>query len=360
MFPIIVSGIVNVYLGYNTTSQFIKVSVGLLASSSFFYYIIRHYNFNIEHLFKVYMIFCVAVAVIGVIQLIGSIVRIGPLYNFRWIFNKWAVVSGGLKIRVNSIFSEPSYYATTLAPCFFISCLNVISKKALFISKKWSWFVVLTYFLSFSSLGILAGFLTIFFILFRFGYITQAILFVPLSLLAFILTYNFVPEFRDRFDSSIEIFFNDDFDRYSVHGSAFVLADNYQVAEKNLREHPFFGTGLGSHEIAFEKYSLTKQMFDIGLDGNAKDANSMFVRLMSETGLYGIIFMIIFLVRNFNGVKSALNEEMWAISTGCLILILIYLLRQGNYFYNGFPFFLWIYYYTNKISKNAKSMANVS
>jgi hypothetical protein len=31
-----------------------------------------------------------------------------------------------------------------------------------------------------------------------------------------------------------------------------------------------------------------------------------------------------------------------------LVIIILYLLRQGNYFLNGFPLFMWMYYYVRK------------
>jgi len=350
--PLLITGIISITQGENETGQLLKIIVGLLASASFYYYVIRHYNYNLRHLFKVYMYFSIAVGVIGLVQLLGYTLRIGPLYNLRWIFNKWAVTSGGLGIRVNSVFSEPSYYATTLAPAFFISLLNVFSRKTFFISKKWSYFMIFTYFLSFSSLGIIGVFLAGFFILIRFGYLFFAVLFLPLSIFSFTLAYTNIPEFQERFDSTVEVFSGEEFNSYTVHGSSFILFDNYQVARKNFSQNPFFGTGLGSHQFAFEKYSLTNDLLDVGLDGNSQDANSMFLRLMSETGLYGMLFILIFLFKNFLNIRTALNEEVWAMSVGCLLIILLYLFRQGHYFYNGFPFFLWMYYYLKKISKN--------
>ena len=32
-------------------------------------------------------------------------------------------------------------------------------------------------------------------------------------------------------------------------------------------------------------------------------------------------------------------------SNGIAVMILLYMIRQGHYFLNGFPFFLWMFYY---------------
>ena len=54
--------------------------------------------------------------------------------------------------------------------------------------------------------------------------------------------------------------------------------------KENLR-HLFFGTGLGSHETAFKKFTLTKTLLPYDLEFNIKDGNSLFIRLCTETGL---------------------------------------------------------------------------
>ena len=81
----------------------------------------------------------------------------------------------------------------------------------------------------------------------------------------------------------------------------------------------------------------------------------MFLRLMSETGLYGLIVMLGIVIRNFVMRRNAVNEENWLISGATMLIILIYLMRQGHYFLNGFPFFIWLYYYTRKKNDQQKA-----
>jgi O-antigen ligase len=133
-----------------------------------------------------------------------------------------------------------------------------------------------------------------------------------------------------------------------------VLYNNYYIAKENFKRNPLFGTGLGSHPIAFDKYSLTKSSDVIQITFNKADANSMFLRLLSETGLYGVIFIIYFLVRHYFWRGKSADDENWIISNALAIIIILYLLRQGHYFLNGFPFFLWLYYYTWKINREER------
>jgi hypothetical protein len=78
------------------------------------------------------------------------------------------------------------------------------------------------------------------------------------------------------------------------------------------------------------------------------DANSMFLRLMSETGIYGLAVFVWLLVRCWIFKPRARSREHWVMSNALACIILLYLLRQGHYFLNGFPFFLWMFFYLYK------------
>jgi hypothetical protein len=126
------------------------------------------------------------------------------------------------------------------------------------------------------------------------------------------------------------------------------LYNNAHIAYENLADGNFLlGTGLGSHYIAAQKYSLTKQYGDV-YASNYEDANSMLIRLFSETGILGVIFFIGFLIKNFvKKLPDNSNSGYWVVNSSCLVLIVLQLLRQGNYTYNGFFFYLFLYYYSH-------------
>ena len=68
----------------------------------------------------------------------------------------------------------------------------------------------------------------------------------------------------------------------------------------------------------------------------------------------GILFVFMFIFR-FYVSKSLVTEEdetYWLISNAILVIIATQLLRQGNYTYNGFIMFVWMYYF-NRISYNS-------
>jgi hypothetical protein len=305
----------------------------------------------VEILFKWYLYGCYIVGIVGLVQFISYQIGFNQGYDLRWIgFNKWGYYTGGnFGIRVNSVFGEPTYYATCVSAGAFVSIFNLIVRKPFCLSKLQSIIVIVPYALSFSGVAFMAILFSIVVLLMNFGFIRYVVLFVPVLFGAFYFLYNNVREFRERYDSTIDIFTTGHFSIGKTHGSSIILYDNYQVALKNFSNNYLLGSGLGSHPIAFEKYSVTKDIGVYGISQNSKDASSMLMRLISETGLFGaglmlFVFFGCFVKRNSMGLVP---EHFWIISGALFVLIAVNLLRQGNYFLNGFPFFIWLYYYNH-------------
>lgn len=353
-FPLLLTGIIFTQIGLNTSEQFYKIFLGYFASVAFYYYVVQAYDYNVEELYRLYMKAAVIVAVIGVIQVVSYRVGFRLGYRYNYFLNKWSVAQGGLGIRLNSILSEPAYYAATMAPAFFTSLYNVLTPKPLFISKKYSIIILITYFLTYSSVAFIGIFIAIVFILLNFGIGRYALFIIPTLVFLTQWAYANVQDFRDRWDSTIAIYTTDNIYTYDIHGSSFVLYNNNHIAWENFKRNPLFGTGLGSHVVAFDKYTLTSEDGAVQIDFNKADANSMFLRLMSETGLYGLIIVISVLIRNWIMKSGTDKREIWVISNSCGLVVVLYLLRQGHYFINGLPFFMWLFYFNSIQNKHRK------
>lgn len=343
------AGILNIALGNNTTANFLKIFLGVFMSYLFFYYVMQAFRLKIEDLFKWYMKGCVIMALIGAFQFVSFLVGFRYGYDFSWILNKSGFVTGGnFGIRINSLFPEPTYLACTMAPAMFVAIYNLFRRQNIYLNKWQSVLVAVIFLLSFSGLAF-AGFLIAgILLLVNFGLIRYILLFVPVMLVSFSFMYNNVEEFRHRYDSTVEIFSTGQFKVGDTHGSAVILYNNYHVALENFKTNFLFGTGLGSHQVAFERYSITKGIRTTGFEWNSQDANSMALRLVSETGLFGTALFLIVFFRCY--VKRHEDDptfppHFWIISNAIFIMILLNLLRQGHYFLNGFPFFVWLYYY---------------
>lgn len=352
---IIVGGLF-VFYGRYPFFDFFKVFGGMVLSFSFYHYAIRYYKFNITQIFSVYLKWSYVAAIIGIVQMISFKIGFIYGYNFTWIFNKWGISEGGLMgLRINSVFSEPSGLAAALAPAVFVSVYNLIHKKRFVLSKRASLIILFVYIMSGSStayIGLMLMFILISMSI-RFSYLLIGLGVGAVSLVTF---YNVSSDFKSRVDSSIGLWVYQDYTIDNTNTSSFVLYNNMHVASESIKEYPLFGTGLGSYKVAYQKHSLTKNTDVIAYDFefNNTDGNSLFVRMLVELGVVGVGILFILVFRGF--IYQRTEEqfiEYKIISQAILILIFLNLMRQGNYFLNGFPMFILVYYYNWKNYRKA-------
>ena len=138
----------------------------------------------------------------------------------------------------------------------------------------------------------------------------------------------------------------------TVNLSTFALFSNSLVAYNSFRDNPIFGSGLGSHKLSYHKYiGDIVDVNKISTFLNVDDANSLFLRLLSETGLFGIIIFFYFIFKFHLSKKRDESNYLWIINNAILVMFLIRLIRIGHYFIYGFFFFFWLYYFAWKFNK---------
>jgi len=349
-------GLIHVVLGNNISFTFYKIFTGLSISILFFYYVLEKFNFDFTKVFELYCYACWVLCVIAIFQIVSFLFGFEQGYNFSWFLNKWAVVRGGIiGFRVNSILPEPTYLATSLSPAVYVSIRNLIKKKTFIFSKFQSIIIIIISILTTSTIGYLGIIISVILSLevLRLRYILIAI---TISLLGYFIAYNNVSDFSSRVNSARGLWVEEDFNIDNTNNSSFVLYNNLHIAKENLMKYPLFGTGLGSHETAFKKFTLTKSLIQYDFEFNVKDGNSLFVRLCTETGFLGLFFIFILIFNGFiykldNNSEDLITHKI--ISQALFIFIILVLIRQGNYMLNGLPFMFLIYHF-NKISYNEK------
>lgn len=364
--PLLLIGVYNIAIDNNTMPRFLKIYINIAVNLVFYQYVLQYYNYNVKELFKKYLFASFLMCVLGLIQLVSFWAGVEAGYDMRVLFplSKWGLNYGGLGLRINALFSEPSSLGIAIAPAFFISLYQLITRTNDFISLKRCIVIVICYCLSFSSLAFLGIFLSIILITINFGAVRYFLFAIPLSVFLFFVAYNNANEFKVRVDGIKELFIDNILDEAKtietkmarikrirnflsrVHGSSFVFYNNYHVAKQNFIKNPLFGTGLGSHEFAYDKYALNKIIGGI-YEFNTGDANSLFLRTISEIGLFGAIFLVLFVFKYYvsHDLSGRESNDYWLMSNALLVLILLTYLRQGNYTYNGFFLYGWMYFY---------------
>jgi hypothetical protein len=373
--PLILAGIMNVLLDNDTFGNFFKIFVNLAVNIIFYRYVMEYYDFDVNKMFRMYLAGSYFVCILGLIQVASFIIHFEPGYNWRTFLplNKWNFHVGGLfGIRLNSTFTEPAYFGSSIAPAFFIALYELFFKREVFLTRTKCIVIIAAYLLTFSSLAYIGIFVTVILFALNFGALRYFFFAVPVAVIMFAVAYTNVKDFKVRIDGMNELFVEGIVEKElsgtmtkgarmlkvsrvltKIHGSSFVLYNNTHVAIENFKQNPLFGSGLGSHEIAFEKYNLNYMLGGI-YDFNAPDANSMFLRILSEAGLMGVIFVFMFIFKFYVSKNLGFEEDesYWLISNAILVIIITQLLRQGNYTFNGFIFLAYMYYY-NRIRYNA-------
>jgi hypothetical protein len=361
---LLLTGILNVWLDNNTYKNFFKIYINIVINLIFYGLMMAYYNYNVEEMFRRYLKGVVIVCIYGIIELVAYKLGAFSLVNLRNLgFNKWGLAYGGLGIRVNATYPEPAHLAQFISPAVFVAFYNLFVEK-IWLSKWESIIIIITFLLTFSSLAYTGLFIILILFLLNYGLIRYFIIAVPIGIFLAYIVYTNVNEFRDRIDG-LKLLFIDEYlleeknkevtsknafearqlrVLRNVHGSSLVLYNNYYVAMQNFKTNFLFGTGLGSHEIAFQKYNLN-YLLSKWYVLNAPDANSMGLRIISELGLLGIIFTLFFIIKFLVLKSDAPDNKKWILSGAIFIIIIIQLLRQGNYTFSGFFFFPWLYYY---------------
>lgn len=347
-FVLIIVGLSHILLGNNLVFNFCKIYGGIFLSTYFFYCLLVHYEFNINLFFYWYCKLSLFICYIGVFQVFSFLIGFDFGYDYSWIFNKWGVIKGGVVgIRVNSILAEPSQLGIVLAIPLYVSVKNIFSKSNFIFTKMQSILVILVVVLTTSSIAYLGLLISILLCTntFRLRYLVIGLL---ITVAGFFVAYNNVTEFRLRADSAKGLWFENNFSIDNTNNSSFVLYNNLHVATENLKKHPFFGTGLGSHEIAYKNFTLTKNLLNYNFDFNVKDGNSLFIRLCTETGLIGLFSVLFLTFKGFILKIDAENNDLntkYIISQSIFVLLILTFIRQGNYMLNGLPLIFLIYYH---------------
>jgi hypothetical protein len=331
----------------------IKQVLGIFFSSIAYYCFVAYNNFDVKKLFKIYLSVSVLVAVLGVLDEFAHMsgLHITPI----------KMTDNGF-YRVFSVMGEPYFLAVALIPSLYYHLAKFFGQR-LYRNTKLLLklgIIGLCYLLTFSAAGMLGLGIMVVFILYNRGFFSFSrgkVLVLPVILL--ILTTvvlnnqdkvrNIQVRFQDTYEAFSSRNFDFDFVR-NLNSSTFALYSNYIIAEQSFKANPVFGSGLGSHQYSYDKYfteSFDEMLLITFGEFNKQDANSLFLRLMSETGLLGLTLIFIFVFRFFIRKRGLLVEgfsELTIINQGILIMIIVRLLRTGNYIGNGFFFFFFLYY----------------
>jgi hypothetical protein len=331
--------------------EYFKQVFGITFTSIAYFNVIKVYQFNVRKIFHYYLLFAFLVALHGVIanllHMVGiHITLVYPISGFRF--------------RESGIMGEPFYLAMALTPaivyyiCYF---------KRTWTENKYRFVIILLcYIVTYSSTALFGIGLAMFFSLYLndfFSVRSNRFIFIPLLaapvVIFVVILINNVSLINERYNDTTSLFLSNEIDVREAgksNSSTFALYSNYVIAKESFLNNPLFGSGLGSHPLIYEKtflkYFPANYLKGYGAQ-NQQDANSRFLRLMSETGLTGLVLFLIAVIGFMapkSGVVDVGTKELAAINYGILVYLILGLIRNGNYINVGFFLFFFLYYYS--------------
>lgn len=319
-------GIIMFLIHRNPLSSLLSQLIGIIISSFYYYNFIK--IFKTELLFKVYVNIAFYVALIAI-----------PMFYFN--------INLFTPDRLNGIMLEPAHYATIMLPAIYVAF------------KKESYFklvvILITVLLSKSSIGFIGLLLMLIIPILKIKYFLKySIVVFAILGVSFYYLYtqwmvstnensgNVIVRRVKQTQESLDAIKTGKFKDYT-NLSSYALLSNIFVS-KNIFFHYPLGTGLGSYKHEYEKvypklsppqYLVKQNLSKI----NKLDANSLFLRLLADLGVFAILLILYFTYRSYKVFK---NDKKVA-EQGTFFYLIIKLLREGHYFPPEFYFFVLIF-----------------
>jgi len=358
--PMIILFVTSLYAGLTTDKlafSMAKQMIGITFSAIAYYNLYRYTNFDVKKIFNIYLNIAIVVAAIGVVQ------EVMLLRGMIQYFNNVKRVSLGF-YRVYSIMGEPYFLAVALIPAVYYYLNSMIGVKTSRDFSNW-WklgVVLLCYLFTFSSAGIFGIGVMLLLILNNHGvfspsngkfylFILLALIVIPNTNMSKVFS---LKELEIRATDSYKAFTNgkplSKDEAADLNSSTFALYSNYVIALESFSANPLTGSGLGTHEKTYDDYFGEKfgLAFKIMYGNfNAKDGNSLFIRMMSETGIIGLSMLLTFIFSFRISRKYVNDPELWPyviFNQGVFVVFVIRLMRTGNYIGQGFFLFFFLYY----------------
>lgn len=335
--------------------------IGFIVFSITVFNFVSAYRNRIPYIIDAYYRFCFIVACFAIIQSVVFIV-------FNKTISLQNMLGGPLRPEMSQeIFgffprspgtaSEPATFSIMLIPGMFLSLLVLTGRsKPLFLRNKIIAVIILTAFiLSFSLIGFIGlAVSTIVLAISASHRVRLVALFMAFSLIIcgiFILSNTIIVS---KFTGLISMTKNPKDYPYTTNDlSGFALISNVLVAREGVIRSNYFGTGLNTHESTYnDSIELLFDQSQVIYELNKKDAGSLFIRLTSEFGVPGLIFLLLFILR-YKLIKPVMDPKLRIINDMCFVVLICSSARSGNYLSIVFLLFSAIYLYSYILARRS-------
>lgn len=352
---LIVQDIVSIMMGYAEAGFAIKQLVGIMLSMELFYSCIRT-KADALHIFGVYKTFSMLMAILCIMQQGAFKIGISFIYDLRWLVPEQRNLDLSVQYRSYALFDEPSQTALILLPTAALALYRLFGKNrkevAEMMKTKEAFVMLLGFFCIFSTSGYLGLVAMGILIVFEYKFDFRSLLFVLLAICVMAVVWFRDNGFRMRIVDTIQGF-NMEVDIDGLNLSTQSIVINAKVAFKSLVDSFGLGKGIGSHPISYDLFSGIEQYSGYRL--NRMDAGAMVIRLISETGLWGITIFFNFLYR----YRPKSKDIYGVIGMCCLSYIIQRLLKVPHGFNDGLWMMVMIYACVGKVQQEHRMEMNI-
>lgn len=298
--------------------------IGIFISSLYFYNVYRYVDIPVGDIFDKYVKIAVFLSFVGIVIFAINIAR------------------GDHEYRLQSLMQEPAHFVAITLPAFYFLLKNYRNYKVSF------WLVAIALALSGSSTGYICILLCA--IVYNKNiFVLKNLVIYAVSFATGIILYLTVDSVKIRIDDTFTS--SQNFDVTGANWSTYALVSNLFVTQQVLSHSPVIGNGIGSHVMSHEKYVRDLIGFETLTtlqDLNAKDADSLALRVLSDLGFLGFFLVCFFILKIY--VKT---DDSYVISRALIIYFFYKLFREGEYFSPEMYFFVMGYYFCYLQNKKA-------
>ncbi len=323
---LVVHGVVFYIWFQNPIKSLLAQLIGVSLSSVYYYNFLKNYGTKLAFTKYLEVAFFFAILAIPMFYLNINV----------FIYN-----------RLNGILTEPAHYAAIMLPATYIFLRN---KNYL----KFS-IVLITIFLSKSTIGYIGLVFILLVPLLKVKYLIKYawLVIIVIGTSAYYISTqwnkpidenesNALVRRLKQTNESLNAVYTGEFEQYT-NLSTYAFLSNTFITRQIFIDKPF-GTGLGSYPYEYDKYySMMKPppyLIELKQSKiNRTDANSLFLRMLVDLGIFAIIIFIYFAYRSIHIFKN----DKKIIQQGSFFYLIIKLIREGHYFPPEFYFFLLIF-----------------
>lgn len=255
------------------------------------------------------------------------------------------------------LFTEPANFSFILFPGVFVAANKMLGRDYFNLSNGQAFVFMVAMGLTFSVVAYWGILLSLIYVIFQINIkerrMIKKYVLTGVTFFAFVYLAN-NSNVITKGESFIEISKEARSGKIMTHSyTSYAIISNLKIAFASQVDYNFLGSGLNTHYENYLKYSNTEiHIKDIYYGLNAAGAGSIFIRILSEFGLVGLMIFLVFCIRHTVFTKTP--SGIVTLNHLSTLAVIHFSTRSGHYVNIIFILFLSLLYITKQMVKTKK------